>query len=178
MELPTPRQPRRSILISIYVITAVVYVLVVLLHQLPAPSTTPEFVAHLPLVNATINGCCTLLLIASLVAIRLRHFQIHARLNTGAMVLSLVFLLSYVLNHTFRGSTSYGGDHRGLFLFLLISHIILAGVSLPMILMAYYRGWLGQVAEHRRLVRFTYPLWLYVTISGVLVYLCMAPYYS
>jgi putative membrane protein len=174
---PPLRQPSRAIVVAIYVVSAVVYALVAFLHRLPAPGATPEFVTHLPLVNATLNGSCALLLVASLVAIRLGRVRSHARLNTTAMVISAIFLVSYVVHHTFRGSTSYGGDHRGLFLLLLLSHIVLAGVSLPMILLAYYRGWLGQIAEHRRLVRFTYPLWLYVTISGVVVYLCMAPYY-
>ncbi len=101
----------------------------------------------------------------------------HQRLNTLAMILSVVFLLSYVAYHMFNADTKYLGEYPGLYYSILFSHITLAAVSLPMILFSYYRGITGNIQNHKKLVRFTYPIWLYVTLSGVLVYVFLAPYY-
>jgi putative membrane protein len=168
----------KRIIYGIYVFTAVVYALVILLHELPEASFRPGFIDYLPALNATINGTCFLLLVASLVAIKTRMIPLHKLLNTTAMVLSVVFLLSYVLNHYFSGDTVYGGDMKGLYYFVLISHILLAAISLPFILMAYYKAFAGDIQGHRKLVKFTYPMWVYVTFTGVLVYLFLAPYYG
>lgn len=102
----------------------------------------------------------------------------HRKLNTVAMVLSVLFLLSYVTNHYFSGDTIYGGDMSGLYYFVLITHVVLAGLSLPMILFSYYYGHLNLVHKHKKLVRFTYPIWLYVAFTGVLIYLFLSPYYG
>ncbi len=94
------------------------------------------------------------------------------------MFLSLIFLLNYVLYHSLSGDTAYGGENKSLYYFILLSHIFLAGISLPMILFSWLRGFYGDVAGHKKLVRFTYPIWLYVTLTGVLVYLFLSPYYG
>ncbi len=161
----------------IWIFTAVVYALVITLHEMPGAEITPGFVPYLSPLNATINGSCFLLLVASLAAVKSGHIGAHKKLNTAAIILSVVFLLSYVMNHYFSGDTTYGGEYKGLFYFILISHILLAALSLPFILLAYYRGITGAVAKHKKLVRFTYPVWLYVTFTGVLVYLFLKPYY-
>lgn len=168
----------KRILTGIWVFTVIVYALVVFLHELPQASSAPGFVPYQPLLHATINGTCFLLLLASLFAIRKRQVELHKKLNTAAMFLSLIFLLSYVVHHYFAGDTSYGGDFKSLFYFVLITHILLAGLSLPFILLAYYRGLIGDYQRHRKLVKFVFPVWVYVTFTGVLVYLFLAPYYS
>jgi len=168
----------KRIIYGIYAFTAVVYALVIILHELPQASFVPSFVQYLPALNAFINGTCFVLLIAALIAIKQKNVNLHKALNSTAMILSVVFLLSYVTNHYFSGDTHYGGDMKGIFYFILITHIVLAGVSLPFILLAYYKAYAGDLIGHRKMVKFTYPMWVYVTFTGVLVYLFLAPYYS
>ena len=162
----------------IWVFTAIVFVLVIVLHELPKMDSQPSFVSFLPQLNAIINGTVFVLLISTLVAIKRKNIQLHKQLNTAAMVLSVVFLLSYVVSHFFSGDTVYGGDMKGLYYFVLITHVVLAGLSLPMILFSYYYGYLDLVQKHKRLVRYTYPIWVYVAFTGVLVYLFLSPYYA
>jgi putative membrane protein len=163
---------------GIYAFTAVVYILVLSLHYLPQAENIPGFAQFLPLLNASLNGSCSVLLILSLIAVKQKKIALHQQLNTLAMLLSVVFLLSYVLYHYFYGDASYGGENKVLYYFILISHILLAALSLPGILMAYYKGWLGDVEGHRKIVKLIYPVWLYVTITGVFVYLFLKNYYQ
>lgn len=163
--------------IGIWVFTVVVYGLVISLHYIPKIEDAPSFTGQLPLLHAILNGSCFLLLIGSLLAVKRKNILLHKRLNTLAMICSVLFLLSYVLYHATNNDTTYGGDYSGLYYFILATHIILAGLSLPAILLAYYRGLLGEVEKHRKLVRYTYPVWLYVALTGVLVYILLKPYY-
>jgi putative membrane protein len=117
------------------------------------------------------------LLILSLLAIKRKNISVHQKCNTMAMIFSVVFLLSYVLYHATNNDTEYAGDSVGLYYFILITHIVLAGLSLPAILLAYYRGLIGDIEKHKKIVRFTYPVWLYVALTGVLVYVFLQPYY-
>ncbi len=164
--------------IYIWAFSLVVFALVSALHYLPTASSVPEFTNSLPLVNACLNGTCFLLLISSLMAVKRKNIELHQRLNTMAMLLSVFFLAVYVTFHYFHGSSSYGGDHLGVYLFILLTHILLAGISLPFILLSYARGLSGDVEGHRKMVKKVYPIWLYVTFTGVMVYLFMAPYYE
>lgn len=163
---------------GIWIFTVVVYALVVSLHYLPKPDVIPPFTKDLPLFHALLNGACFVLLIASLLAIKNKKVALHKALNTTAMILSVVFLLSYVLYHATNGDTSYEGDFSVLYYSILFSHIVLAGLSLPAILFAYYRAVIGDIEKHRKIVRYTYPVWLYVALTGVLVYLFLKPFYS
>lgn len=171
------RPENKNIKIAIWLFTVVVYSLVVSLHYIPKPTNAPSFSKALPLLNACINGTCFLLLITSLIVIKQKKVALHMRLNTIAMILSVFFLLSYVLYHVTNGDTAYEGSQKALYYFVLLSHIILAGVSLPMILLAYYKAWTGNIQAHRKIVKLTYPIWLYVTLTGVFVYLFLQPYY-
>lgn len=161
----------------VWTITIVVYAIVIGLHKLPPIENPPVFVFKLPMLNAIINGTCFLLLIGSLIAVKNKNIELHKKLNTTAMVLSVIFILSYVVSNYFKGDTIYEGSYKGLYYFTLVSHILLSAASLPAILFAYLRGLQGNVESHRKIVKFTYPVWLYVTITGVLVYLFLAPYY-
>ena len=161
-------------------VTIAVLVLIVVLHFMPKPAAVPDIVKHCPLLNAILNGTCSVLLIASYIAIRNKKVTIHKRLNVTAFVLSAIFLLSYVAYHSFGKETLFPKDNpwRPVYLSILSSHIILAAVVLPMVLITFYRGLTNQVIKHRKLARWTLPIWLYVTITGVVVYLMISPYYK
>ncbi len=170
-------KPNKAIIWGIYIFTIAVYALVIILHELPGAESVPDFAKGQPLFHAVLNGTCFLLLIASLVAIKKGKVEVHKRLNTLAMFFSLVFLLSYVVYHYFSGDTEYLGQYKTLYYVILLTHILLAGISLPFILLAYYHGFIKNIAKHKKLVRFVYPIWLYVTFTGVVVYLFLSPYY-
>jgi putative membrane protein len=161
-------------------VTIAIPVAVAVLHFLPKPDHVPDIITHCPLLNAILNGTCTVLLIASWIAIMKKKVILHKRLNVTAFVLSALFLLSYVAYHSFGKETLYPKDNplRPLYLFILSSHIILAAVVLPLVLISFYRGLTNKVALHRKISKWTMPLWLYVTTTGVIVYLMISPYYS
>jgi len=158
-----------------------IFVAVVVLNRkiLPRPEPMPAFASYLPLLNAMLNGTCSILLILSLRAIKKKDVATHKRLNITAFLLSSLFLVSYVTYHWIADETRFpeGNSLRTVYLSILISHIILAAIVLPMVLVSFYYGLTNQVKRHRKLVRWSYPIWLYVTITGVIVYLMISPYY-
>ncbi len=163
-------------------ISIVVLIAVIVLNQqvLPKPDVLPSWTYFLPKLNAFINATCSLLLVVSLYFIKKKNIQAHKITNLTAFALSSVFLVSYVLYHWLAESTEFPNNNPSLrqtYLLILISHIVLAAVVLPLILMSFYRGLQMQVALHKKIVRFAYPIWLYVTITGVIVYLMISPYY-
>jgi putative membrane protein len=166
----------------IFTVSIIVFLLVVLLNRkvLPAPTFVPDIAYFLPKLNAIINGTCSILLLISLYFIRAKNIEMHKRLNIITFALSSVFLISYVLFHYFVKETHYGGDGalKSIYYFILITHIVLAAIVLPLILLSFYRGLQMQVDLHKKLVRWSYPIWLYVTVTGVIVYLMISPYYQ
>jgi len=163
----------------IYVISAVVFLLVLLLSRLPKAESIPPFVKFLPVLNAVLNGITSVLLLISYYFIRRKKVHIHKRLNITAVALSAVFLLSYVTFHSFGIETRFPADHplRPVYLFILSSHILLAAIVLPLVLISLYRGLTSQITLHRKITRWSFPIWLYVTVTGVIVYLMISPYY-
>lgn len=179
-----------------YITTIAICAVVTILNQkwIPHPDTFPDFIYRLPALNAILNGTCSVLLVLSLLAIKRRNIQLHKRLNLTAFVLSALFLISYVTAHYFIPDTRYGDtDHDGamsvaesaavsgikpVYLVILLTHIFLAIVVLPMVLLSFYYGLTDQREKHRKLTRFSYPIWLYVTVTGVVVYLMISPYYN
>ena len=163
--------------ISIFVLLAVI---VLNKKILPVPTEIPLFVYKLPTLNAILNGTCSILLLCSLYFIKNKNVEMHKKLNITAFVLSSLFFVSYITYHWMAKETSYPHDNpvRPIYLTILISHIILAAVVLPMILMSFWYGLQMQVIKHKKLVRFAYPIWLYVTVTGVVVYLMISPYYQ
>jgi len=163
-------------------ISIVVFLLVVILNRrlLPAPQSVPDFVKYLPGLNAIINGTCSVLLLVSLWAIKNKMIRVHKIINLSTFGLSALFLVSYVLFHYFIAETTFGGEGviRTVYYTILVSHIILAAIVLPLILLSFYHALNGNFAKHKRIVRFSYPIWLYVTITGVVVYLLISPYYN
>jgi len=163
----------------IYTLSAVVFLLVLLLSRLPKAETVPAFVAWLPKLNAFLNGTCTVVLLISYYFIRKKKVAIHRRLNLLAVGLSTIFLLSYVTFHSFGVETRFPAENplRPVYLFILVTHILLAAVVLPLVLLSLYRGLTNQVQRHRKITRWSFPVWLYVTVTGVIVYLMISPYY-
>lgn len=164
----------------IWTISLLVLLAVVVIYNLPKADHIPAFVPFLPRFNALLNTTCTVLLLVSLFAIKRGNVALHKRLNLTTFVLSTLFLLSYVTFHTFGVETRYPVGHpwRPVYLTILISHILLAMVVLPLVLVTFYRGLVGQVAQHRAVAKWAYPIWLYVTTTGVIVYLMISPYYQ
>lgn len=167
----------------------VVFAAVIILNRkiLPVPEVIPDFVYKLPKLNAFINGTCSLLLLLSLYFIRQRNIPLHRKLNILTFCLSAVFLLSYITYHWMAHETVYPAENplRTPYLVILISHIILAAAVMPMVLLSFYYGLKSQapdgqayVEKHRKLTRWSFPIWLYVTVTGVVVYLMISPFYT
>ena len=162
-------------------VTLIVFVAVVILNRkiLPRPEIVPSFTYFLPKLNAFINGICSILLIVSLYFIKRKEIAKHKTINILTFILSSVFLVSYIMYHYLADETKFPIDNplRPLYFFILISHILLAAAVLPMILLSFYYGLQMNIAKHKKLTRWSFPIWLYVTITGVVVYLMISPYY-
>lgn len=144
-------------------------------------------------LNALINSAVSVLLLAGLMVVRQGKYQLHKKIMIAALVLSVIFLVSYICHHLFAGETKFGDiDHDGLvsetekalagskrtfYYIILATHIPLAGIILPFILFTAYRALIGEWPKHVKLARITWPVWLYVSVTGVLVYLLISPYY-
>ncbi len=164
--------------------TVVLAVIVVLQSKVfnifPDKNAIPQWVFFLPAFNAIVNGTCSILLLLSLYFIKRKDIATHKKLNIITFILSSVFLTSYIIFHATGIQTTYGGQGimRIVYYFILITHIILAAIVLPLVLFSFYRGLRMEVEKHRKLVHWSYPIWLYVTVSGVIVYLMISPYYT
>ncbi len=175
----------KSISRLILVVSIIVFAVVVILQSkifniFPDKSAIPSWVFVLPKLNAIINGTCSVLLLLSLYFIKRRDIAAHKKLNIITFILSSLFLVSYIIFHATGIKTTYGGTGpiRTVYYFILITHIILAAIVLPLVLFSFQKGLQMQVEKHKRLVRWSYPIWLYVTVTGVIVYLMISPYYT
>jgi putative membrane protein len=135
--------------------------------------------SFLPPIYATINGITAVLLVFAVKAIKNGNRVLHERLVKTAITCSVLFLLMYVAYHMTSDSTPYGGEGvlKYIYLFILITHIILSIIIIPFVLITYVRGISGNFEKHRKIAKITFPLWLYVAVSGVIVYLMISPYY-
>ncbi|MBA2746621.1 MAG: DUF420 domain-containing protein, partial [Flavisolibacter sp.] len=143
--------------------------------------------------NAVINSIVAILLVAGLIAAKKGNYTAHRNIMLTAIILSVIFLITYILHHLFAGSTWYGdldkngivdeaekavaGSMRYIYFVILGTHILLAGVSLPFILFSAYRALTGENAKHRKLAKVTWPMWFYVAVSGPVVYLMISRFY-
>lgn len=139
-----------------------------------------EPLTFLPPIYATLNAFTAILLISSLIAIKNAKRKLHENLNKLALLCSVLFLLMYVAYHMTADSTSYGGEGiiKYVYFFILISHILLSIVVIPLVLFTYVKALDNNFVSHKKLAKYTFPLWLYVAISGVVVYLMISPYYA
>lgn len=165
---------------SIFVTLLVAVLQFNLLTLFPKGSPIPDWVSFLPKLNAILNGTCSIILLVSINQIKGGNIRAHKKLNIVAFILSSMFLVSYIIFHATGIRTSYGGEGviKYIYYFILITHIILAAIVLPLVLFSFYSGLQMNVAKHRKLVRWSFPIWFYVTVTGVIVYLMIAPYYT
>jgi len=163
----------------ILTVSFVVFAAIVVLSRVKL-DVDPGFDVHIfALINAVINSLVSVSLVAAYVAVRRKNYTGHRNLMYVAIALSVLFLVSYIAHHLLAGDTRFGGEGaiRYVYFFILITHIILAAVILPFILFTAYRALTGEFAKHKKLSRYTFPLWLYVSVTGVLVYILISPYY-
>lgn len=178
----------------IYSVSFIVFAGVVILSKTKLDVKLPFDVHAFATANAIINSIVSILLIAGLFAVKKGRYRRHRNIMMFAIVMSVLFLISYICHHLFAGETKFGdidtngivtafekqetGSIRYVYYFLLLTHIPLAAFILPLILFTAYRGLTGEYSRHRKLSRITWPLWFYVALSGVLVYLMIRPYYN
>ncbi|HBP45567.1 MAG TPA: DUF420 domain-containing protein [Flavobacteriales bacterium] len=167
----------------IWIMAVVIPAAVALLFLIPPIETLSESTRQslyvLPKLNAIFNGTAFCCLFGAFIAIRNKNIKVHRAFTSTALALSVLFLLSYVAFHLTTESTKYGGQGwiRSVYFFILISHIILSTGIIPLVLFTYARGLGMQLEKHRKIAKFTWPIWMYVTATGVIVYLMISPYY-
>ena len=161
----------------ITLVSVIVPVVVAILFGVKIPNV--ERLGFLPPIYASINGLTAILLLVAVWAIKNGKRKLHQNLMTSCIGLSLVFLLMYIAYHMTADSTTFGGQGaiKYVYYFILVSHIILSIVIIPLVLKTYARAYLGKFEAHRKLAKITFPIWLYVAITGVIVYLMISPYY-
>lgn len=139
-----------------------------------------EPLTFLPPIYASINALTAVLLIASVIAIKKGNGKLHEQFNTMAIVCSALFLVMYVAYHMTSDSTPFGGQGyiRYVYFFILITHILLSIVVIPFVLITFMRGKLGKFSQHKKIAKITFPLWLYVAVTGVIIYIMISPYYN
>ncbi len=178
----------------IWIVSVVVFVAVAFLSKYKL-DIDPGFNPHLfATTNALINSMVAFLLVAGLIAVKQKNYGLHKKIMLAAIVLSVLFLVSYIGHHLLAGETKYGdinhdgivseaeklkvGGLRTFYYAILITHIPLAAVILPFILFTAYRALIGEYDQHKKLARITWPVWFYVAVSGVIVYRMISPYYT
>lgn len=173
---------KRNYTPGIWGLSILIVIIILGLNYLPRSTNNTIFgfdAAILPLFNAIFNGFAFLFLVGALVAILKRNIAVHRRFIFAAFITTFLFLITYVTYHAIAGSTSFGGTGIIVFIyyFILITHIILATSLLPLAMITLAHGLNNDVVKHRKIARFTMPIWLYVSVTGVVVYLMISPYY-
>lgn len=178
----------------IWVVSIIVFALVATISRVKLHVSLPFNVHVFATINAVLNSLVSLLLLAGLILAKSGKYTAHKKVMITAIVLSVLFLVSYVAHHLLAGETRYGDlDHDGIlslnetaqagatkyiYYVLLALHIPLAVIILPIVLFTAYRALIGEYEKHKKMVRFAWPLWFFVAVSGVVVYLMISPYYS
>jgi putative membrane protein len=177
MRVIQDEKSRQAIRYFIIAVSIIIPLVVALLFKVKIDGYDFTF---LPPIYATINGLTGVLLVAAVMAIKKGNKSLHETLIKVCMIFSAAFLVMYVLYHMTSESTSFGGEGaiRYVYFIILITHILLSIVIVPLILFSYMRAWFGEYEKHRTLVKYTFPLWLYVAVSGVIVYIMISPYYQ
>ncbi len=166
--------------ILIIVFSLIVFVAVVFLSRVKLEVELPFDVHVFAKINAFINAGVSFLLLVGLMAVKRGRYELHKKVMMTSMVLSVLFLVSYICHHLLSESTTYGGEGvmKTVYYFILISHIILAGIILPFVLYTAYRALTAEWGNHRKLAKITWPIWFYVSVTGVIVYRMISPYYA
>jgi putative membrane protein len=194
MLAPLWKKNDRKASVLIIIFSLIIFTAIVVLSRVKI-EVNPRFDVHwFAKVNAVINTIVAILLLLALIAVKQKRYTTHRNMMLTAMLLSILFLLSYICHHLFAGDTRFGDiDHNGLvteaekakagnlrifYYIILGTHIPLAGIILPFILFTAYRSLIGEYERHKKLARITWPIWFYVAVTGVLVYLLISPYYG
>ena len=161
----------------IVVLSITIPLVVAALFGIKIPNVEP--LTFLPPIYATINGLTAIILISAFLAIKKKNIALHKNLMTTAILCSAVFLIMYMAYHMTSDSTKYGGEGilKYIYYFILITHIVLSIAVIPFVLITYVRAITQNFEKHKKIARITFPLWLYVAVSGVLVFIMISPYY-
>lgn len=161
----------------ITIVSIVVPMVVAILSQVKISNATP--LTFLPPIYATINGITAVLLVFSVIAIKKGNKKRHELLNTTAIICSVLFLVMYIAYHVTSDPTSFRGEGiiKYIYYFILFTHVILSIIIIPFVLFTFMRARLGNFPAHKKLAKITFPLWLYVAVTGVVVYIMISPYY-
>ena len=167
----------RTVVTSIIVVSVgiLLFLIWLIYFKEPVKLSNISFVSYLPIANAIFNSISAICLFAGYQAIRKRKRELHLKFMLSALTFSFLFIVSYLIYHTFHGDTLYKGEGliRTFYFFILISHIFISAVVLPMILTTVYFAATGNFAKHPRIAKITLPLWLYVSVTGVMIYLIL-----
>ncbi|WP_086477019.1 MULTISPECIES: DUF420 domain-containing protein [Arenibacter] len=176
MEVNLAKEKKFNKLIN--VVSVVIPLVVALLFGVKLPNVEP--LMFLPPIYASTNALTAVLLVVAVIAVKQGKLGLHQKLMTACIGLSLAFLIMYVAYHMTADSTTFGGEGniRYVYYFILITHILLSIVIVPLVLRTFAKAYLKQFEAHRKLAKITFPIWLYVAVSGVVVYLMISPYYG
>jgi len=179
--------------ILIWIFSAIVFLAVTILDKITL-DVNLGFNPHIfAMLSAGVNSIVSVLLVVGLLFVKQKKYQLHKNTMMFTMALSVLFLVFYIAHHLFTGETKYGdinhdgllsvdeislaGTMRYVYYVIISTHVILAGIVMPFVLYSAYRGLTGEFSLHKKLVRYTFPIWFYVAITGVIVYLMISPYY-
>lgn len=164
----------------IYAVSIIVFAAVVILSKVKLSLDLPFNPHVFATVSAGINSLVAVLLVVGLITAKQKKFELHKKIMITAIILSVLFLLSYIAHHLLTDETKFGGDGviKTIYYVILLTHIPLAGIILPFILFTAYRALIGEYEQHKKLTRITWPIWFYVAVTGVIVYLMISPYYG
>lgn len=178
----TPAWKKNDGKASVLIITfsIIVFATIILLSRIKLNVDTGFDVHLFAKANAIINSVVALLLVIALIAVKNNKYVLHKKIMIAAMLLSILFLVSYICHHLLAGETKFGGEGtiKMIYYIILLTHIPLAGIILPFILFTAYRGLIGEYPRHKKLARITWPVWFYVAVTGVIVYVLISPYYN
>lgn len=179
-EQPMYSPKKRNYKPAITIVSFILIGAIALLSRMPGDEKFDAFdVTILPLINAILNSFTFLFLVGALIAIIKGNVNVHRRFIYAAFITTFLFLITYVTFHYLSPATPYGGEGflAGLYYFVLITHIVLAAAIVPLALTSVTRAWNQEYGRHKKIARWTMPIWLYVSFTGVLVYIMISPYY-
>ena len=170
--------PKKAVGIILGVSAAALALLVVVIYGHGRTTSAPEWVGYLPALNAFFNATSALFLVLAYRSIRARAFALHARQMLAALASSALFLVSYIVYHSVHGDSKFQGVGavRPVYFFVLVSHILLSAVVLPLVFSSFFFSLSGRFPQHKKISRYTLPVWLYVSVTGVLVFALLRAY--
>jgi putative membrane protein len=179
MLTPTFKKNDQKAKLFIYAVSIVVFAAVVILSKVKLQLDLPFNPHVFATISACINSLVAVLLVAGLLTAKQKKYDVHKKIMISAIILSVLFLLSYIAHHLLTDETKFGGDGmiKTVYYVILLTHIPLAGIILPFILFTAYRALIGEYEQHKKLTRITWPIWFYVAVTGVIVYWMISPYY-